>query len=776
MGRRLRYVLLSSLLLIGSTGCQVNETKSPNEVEIIRDQWGIAHVYGGNEAALFFGYGHAMAEDRMFQMMLQRRAVQGRLAEILGAGPQNRYLEFDRRYRILGVHHLGDKMLERMDQDTRDNLQAFAAGINAYLENQHGKLSPLFASNGGHPEPWQPADCVAVWHFVGNLFMPGWEDEVLAKRGSLTRSMTGQELKAEWPRTDDAGQIVSEAEFKRSYPHAYQRLQQIPKAHQEASIFRPRPRDFKASQNWVVAPSRSATGRPILQSDPQIEVRSPSFGYEIHLTGGRYNTRGWVIAPGSPGILIGWNKHVAWGATALLGDHADLFEERINPQNPGQYEWQGAWKDFETRTETIRVKGQDPVVFKVRRSHHGNVVNDLLHGVAPGEVYALTTSATAAEKSSLEGALKMMRARDWTSFRQAMSQFASPAPHIIYADAQNNIGYQTLVQTPVRPTIQRLPREGWSGDDEWTMIPFELMPSMLNPRSNQIYTANQLPAGSWYPYPLGPARGIGPRAERLAEIFSREGKFSVEDFITEVHRDAVNPALRDFVILALAVMDEEGNTDPQLDEALTILREWDYQLQVDRPAYTVASGILTALETEGVAQIWKMGYAGTEEGPSYMFRELMPRFRETGEAPDDPQLRAWLKEYLIKGIALAPSFDADVKNGGHIHTMPYQDSWMGLGSFAPEHDLQSPPLKVAAIQTIWSPVGQNYAQIVDFSDLDRSQSLNPPGISENPSSRHFNDQLGIWSRGELHPAPISRAGVEKYQESTTRLVYRPTGE
>ena len=156
-----------------------------------------------------------------------------------------------------------------------------------------------------------------------------------------------------------------------------------------------------------------------------------------------------------------------------------------------------------------------------------------------------------------------------------------------------------------------------------------------------------------------------------------------------------------------------------------------------------------------------------------MFRELMPTFRETGEAPKDPQLRAWLKEYLIKGIALAPSFDADVKNGGHIHTMPYQDSFMGLGSFAPEHDLQSPPLKVAAIQTIWSPVGQNYAQIVDFSDLDRSQSLNPPGISENPSSPHFKDQLGIWSRGELHPAPLSRAEVKKYQESTSRLVYRP---
>ena len=775
MNTRDRSVILGSLLILTSLiGCESSREQGQDEVEILRDQWGIAHVYAEKEPALFFGYGYAMAEDRMFQMMLHRRAALGRLAEILGSGPQNQHIESDRRYRILGLEHLGKRMLRQMDEDTRKTLQAFADGINHYLDRHRGRLSPLFTRYGGHPESWHPAHSVVLWHFIGNLFMPEWEDEVLAKRGQLTRSTTSDKLKAEWPRTDDVGQIVSEEEFKRSYPDAYQRLKQIPKLPQQTSIFQPRPRDLKASQNWVVAPERSATGKAILQSDPQVEVRSPSFGYEAHLTGGRYNTRGWAIAVGAPGILVGWNENVAFGATALLGDHADLFEERINPENPDQYAWGEEWKKFEKRTEVIRVKDQDDLVFEVRRTHHGNVVTDLLQGVEEGEVYTLTSAASAAEKSTLEAVLKMMRAHDWISFREAMSQYSSPAPHIIYADVHDNIGYQTLVRTPVRDAVQRLPRQGWTGNDEWTMIPFELMPSMLNPRTNQIYTANPLPAGQWYPYPLGPARGVGPRAERLADIFRREGTFSVQDFITEVHRDAVNPTLRDFVIFAVAVMDEESITDPELETAVAKLREWDYQLQVDRAAYTLASGILSVLETEGVAEIWKMGYAGTEEGPSYMFRELMPEFLKTGKVRDDPQLRSWLKEYLVKGIALASSFDADVENGGYIHKMPYQETFMGLGSFAPEHDLESPPLKVRAIQTIWSPVGQNYAQIVDFSNLDQSLSLNPPGISENPSSPHFKDQLGIWSRGELHPAPISRAGVEKYTKSSTRLIYLPT--
>ena len=767
-------ILRLSILLLAFNGliaCDGPSSRS-NEIEIVRDQWGIAHVYAASEQALFFGYGHVMAEDRMFQMMLRRRAAEGRLAEILGPGPRNRFVALDRRNRILGFRQLGERMVGRLEPDTRAILEAFAAGVNAYLESNAGQLSPLFDEFGGHPRPWRAADCITLWHWIGDRFMPGWEDEVLAKRGALTRARTNRSLKAEWPRVDDTGQIVSKEEFRRSYPDAYERLQAVSISERAVSRFNARQVDFKASQNWVVGPSRSVTGRPILQSDPQVPVRSPSFGYEIHLVGGRYNTRGWAIAIGAPGMLAGWNEHVAWGPTALLGDHADLFEERINPENPNQYETQGKWKNFSVRTETIQVKDGDPVRLQVRSTLHGNVVNALLDGVEPGEVYALTTAATAAEQSSLEGALKMMRAVDWPSFRRAMQQYASPAPHIIYADSKNNIGYQTLVRTPARATVDRLPRKGWSGEEEWTMIPFELMPSLLNPRSGQIYTANQLPAGSWYPYPLGPARGVGPRAQRLAELFNRDGKFSVNDFLNEVHRDAVNPTLRDFVIFALAAMAEEIAVDPLVTDALDRLADWDFQLIVGRRAYAVASGILHALETEGIAEIHKFGYAGTEEGPSYMFRELMPQFRNSGKLPEVPGLRAWLKKYLLKGIALAPNFVSDVENGGHIYAMPYQENWLEMGSFAPEHDLYSPPLPVRAIQTIWSPLGQNYAQIVDFSDLDNSQSINPPGISENPSSPHFKDQLGLWAKGEMHPAPLSRKGVEKYRTSTSRLIFR----
>ena len=766
-------IRLSMLLVMlnGLTACD-GLSSGPGEIEIIRDRWGIAHVYAESEQALFFGYGHAMAEDRMFQMMLRRRAAEGRLAEILGPGADNRFVSLDRRNRILGFKQLGERMVERLEPDTRATFEAFAAGVNAYLERHAEQLSPLFDEYGGRPKPWRAADCITLWHWIGDRFMPGWEDEVLAKRGALTRSRTNRLLKAEWPRVDDAGQIVSKEEFQRSYPEAYERLRQVSSDERAVSDFNPRKVDFKASQNWVVGPSRSATGKPILQSDPQVLVRSPSFGYEIHLTGGRYNTRGWAIAIGSPGLLAGWNEHVAWGPTALLGDHADLFEERTNPENPNQYERQGKWEEFDVRNETIQIKDGDPVTLQVRSTVHGNVVNELLDGVLAGEVYALTTAATAAEQSSLEGVLKMMRAENWASFRKAMQQYASPAPHIIYADSKNNIGYQTLVRTPARASEERLPREGWSGEEEWTMIPFELMPSLLNPRSGQIYTANQLPAGSWYPYPLGPARGVGPRAQRLAELFARSGNFSVDDFLNEVHRDAVNPTLRDFVILALAAMAEEPAVDPTVAKALEQLADWDFQLIVDRQAYAVASGILQILETEGVAEIHKFGYAGTEEGPSYMFRELIPQFRESGKLPEIQGLRAWLKKYLLKGIALAPDFAGDVENGGHVYTMPYQENWLGMGSFAPEHDLDSPPLPVRAIQTIWSPVGQNYAQIVDFSDIDNSQSINPPGISENPSSPHFKDQLGLWAKGEMHPAPLSRAGVQKYRESSSWLVYQ----
>ena len=265
------------------------------EIEVIRDRWGIAHVYADSEEGGFFGAGYATAEDRMFQMTLKRRQAQGRISEILGPGPEDKFLKSDRLVQTLDLYGKSTLELQVMEGSDRRLLEAYAQGVNAYLKKNLGSLDPLFARHGGEPEPWQAQDSLALWNYWGFKFSPHWQNEVAAKR-QLEKT---PELVAGEARLDDEAAIVSEAEFKRSNPEAYQRLLEISRegtrdgrGKQSRTQWFDPPFDApKASHNWVVSPRRSTTGAPLLVGKPQLTVDSPNKGHEIHIHAGRYNVR-----------------------------------------------------------------------------------------------------------------------------------------------------------------------------------------------------------------------------------------------------------------------------------------------------------------------------------------------------------------------------------------------------------------------------------------------------------------------------------------------------
>jgi penicillin G amidase len=800
MNFRIALMLLLCAQLV--TACSREQTF---DVEIIRDSWGIAHVYGGSDEAVFYGAGYATAEDRMFQMMLRRRVVSGRTAEILGRGPDDRFFKSDQKFRIFGITRRAVERLKALAPETRNNLEAYAAGVNAYLDEHRGRLSPLFARYGGDPEPWTAGDCLAIWDGLADRFSMGWAEELAAKREWERQAVKGGPAPPPIRRVrlDDSAQIVSEEEFKQSNPEVYSRLKTRMDGQKQRAESRALLQELNLSHNWVVSGTRSTTGKPVLQSDPHYGVTNPAFWYEIHLSGGRYNVRGLGVA-GVPGMLIGWNERCAWGVTALAGDTADLFEEKVNPDNPDQYLWKDAWSSFERRSETIRIKGSEEVRFDVRESRHGPIVNDLLSGLKPGEVYALHYTILWVPTSSLESMLNVMRAADWSSVRKALAGYAAPPLHMIYADVQGNIGYQTATLVPARMGDTRFPRKGWDGGDEWTMVPFEELPSMLNPSAGHVFTANHLAAGSWYPHLVGGGRGDGPRSLRLREIFSEnpERKFSPRDFVTAVHQDAVNPVVRDAVILGRKVVEEDGDRDPQIRQLLEALNGWDFRMSTQSAAFPSARGLLEAIESTKLAGTpLEERYGEGWSGVTVMFKAVMPSFRQTGQTPTDPEIRRWLKNAFREGFRRRGYGQQQTENTGWmkaeaskngaaappatggqpgiIRRMAYQDVAEGygaerFGSLAPEYDLDSPPLCCPLTQTIWAQEGGSYSQIVDLGDLDRSLSMLPPGISENPASPHFKDQMDLWARGEFHPAPLSRPGVEAIKRSSKRLSYRPT--
>ena len=770
--------LFGVLLLVGAFAAV---SHAAERVEIIRDHWGVANVFAETEETLFYGAGYAMAEDRLLQMMLVRSEAEGRLAKLLGPGERDRFIKSDKTFRLLGFDRHARTLLTRLQPDTRRCLEAFAAGVNAFADEHPERLLKIVDLFPQKPRAWEAADCMAVWARVAYQFTRGWENEVKALRKYEQWAQTrepGEPFPGAQLMRDDSAAIVTEEEFQRTSPQIYQRLKKVAATRAPAvGWFGPPPQVFKASHNWVVSAERSTTGKPILESNPQIPVSFPTLMYEIHLVGGRYDVRG-IAFPGSPGIFIGWNRHCAWGATALGGDHADLFQERIDPHDATRYRYKEKSLPFTVRTETIAIKGRDPVKLEVRETVHGPVVNAILEDVKKGDVFALKHTLLASTRSSLEAQMAMMRASDWASFRAGMKGYVAPACNMIFADDRGNIGYQTLVSTPKRRGLDPLPRKGWTGDDEWEMLPFEEMPSLLNPTSNTIFTANHLPVGSWYPYLITTSRGEGPRSWRLRELLAGDQQLSVADFHQMVHLDCINPGLRDFVKLATQVLREDGKVDLRLQEAIGTLEDWDGRLVTDSLAYPLARSVLDVLLEQtkaGNSYFGQFGsdwsqYDGSWNGVNGVLKYLMGAYRQTEQTPRDPGIRRWLKSSLVK--ALRKTKSSRQHQPPVTHRMPYQNNLGQFGSLASQFDVVSPPLTCPVPQTIWSQGGETFVQIVDLSDIDNSLSLLPPGVSEDPSSPHAQDQVSIWVEGKMHPAPITRAGVMAVKESVHHVTWQ----
>lgn len=310
------------------------------------------------------------------------------------------------------------------------------------------------------------------------------------------------------------------------------------------------------------------------------------------------------------------------------------------------------------------------------------------------------------------------------------------------------------------------------------MVPFEEMPTLLNPTSNTIFTANHLPVGSWYPYLVSTSRGEGPRSWRLRELLAGDRRLSVEDFHQLVHLDSTNPGIRDFVTLATRVLREDGDLSPQFEDSISTLESWDGRLVTDSPAYPFARSVLDVLleqTREGSSFFAQFGrdwgqYGGSWNGLNGVLKHLMGAYRETDQTPTDPGIRRWLKSSLVQ--ALRESKSSQQHEPPITHRMPYQSNMGQWGSLAHEFDLVSPPLTCPVTQTIWSQAGESYVQIVDLADVDSSLSLLPPGISEDPSSPHAHDQIPIWVKGQLHPAPLTREGVLAVKESVRHLTWQ----
>ena len=781
-----------------------------HEVQVLRDAWGIPHVFSETDAGAFYGLGYATAEDRAFQMTYSLRIIQGRLAEVIGevrrSNRDETSVDHDRKMRTFGFYRAAQQTAANLEPETRDLLQAYCDGVNAYFRDHREDLHPLFARLGLEPELWTPADCLVSWWHLAQFFATDGTRDLIAGRNRSGDERPGQGRRdrptargdsrrvsppdattslAPLP-PDDTPAVVKRSDLsaewiERAFNYAREHRLDDGEARDEEGP--------KFSHAWVVGGRRTTTGSAVLVSDPQTQVRNPALFYEYHVQGKTFNARG-IGVPGSPVILIGFTDRVAWGVTALGADQADLFQLDTDPAQPDQYRFNGQWRTMIVHRETIRVKGHEPIDVIVRETHLGPVATAYCFAArGEPEVALKRIPICESDRETIQAAVAMMRAGNVTEFDAALAGWRFPSANMVFGDRAGDIGYRVVGALPVRsrhdPSQGRTARPGHRSDQDWqAILPHDLAPGVINPAAGYLYSGNHRPIESWYPLPLGAMTGTGGdtlRSWRLRERLEQQAMFTPEDVLA-IHFDAVNPARRDIVRLGLHLRDvlrRELSEDAR--RALEHLEPWQRagaSTSLTEPGAELAVELNTFFRfvSTDLAQI----YGGGEGGLAYFLRTATARLDQNPRGELSPLEQGFIDQSLSAAWQAArekygrdpATWNAHAREAVRLQGMEYYESLDGFPTLDRAEVLPFPALSRVDGGTIGCQTAQSYTQWVPLHEPDRAQSIMPMGQSERPGHPSRTSTMALWVESRLHPAPLSKSKVEALSVSTKTLQMR----
>jgi penicillin amidase len=733
-------------------------------VEVLRDRNAIPHIYAQSLEDAYYGLGFVHAQDRLWQMETSRRIAAGRVSEVLGPAG----LEADRFLRTLGIRRVAEANLRHYDPETRRLLDAYTAGVNAFLATKP-VLPPEFWILRASPEPWTPADSVAsakmmAWDLGGN-----WRNELLRMQLAKTLSSSRiQEFLAPYP----GDSPVKLPDLKALYG-----------AMERAPIQVSAQSEGHGSNSWVVNGSRSATGKPLLANDPHLALTAPSVWYLAHLHAPGLEAIGGTL-PGIPGILVGRTERIAWGFTNTGPDVQDLYLEKLDAA--GNYVTPDGARPFTLIEETIRVKGGDTERLRIRISRHGPVISDVsraaLEATPRGYALAFAWTALAEDDLTLQAALKLARVREWASFVEVGRELHAPQQNVTYADTAGNIGVIAPGRVPVRKPQNDLkglaPAPGWDARYDWAgYIPFDELPRAFNPRSGLIVNANQkiVPAG--YPHHITSEWQPPYRAQRITELLLINDTHDRESF-ARIQSDVVSLAARE---LLPALTATQAKSDEARD-VLQMLAAWDGTMAADRPEPLIVTAwwreLARSLYADELGDAFRMNW-----GPRAVFvanvladRGGQSRWCDDVRTPRQESCDELLAASLERALAdLRSRFGknmskwswGDAHAAVHRHRPLSRNAWL-----ARLFDVRVPSAgdsyTVNAGHPEFADAAEPYASrhaaslraIYDLSDMQASVFIQSTGQSGNPLSPHYRAFSGPWARGEYVPMLTERSRLE----------------
>jgi penicillin amidase len=716
------------------------------EIRIERDADGVPRIIAQNDEDLSFGLGFVHAQERLFQMELQRRYGAGRLSEIFG--PQA--VAVDRQMRVLGLYRAAEAEIPFLSTEMNHALDAYAAGVNAFLTSRRGALPPEFLLLGFAPEPWRPADSL-VWGKLMAVQLGGnYRGELL--RARMARTIPAADLDFLYP------------DYPKDAPTTLAEMAPIYRQIALDELYEALPAlvgPIYASNNWVVDGVHSASGKPILANDPHLAFGSPGFWYLARLETPQHQITG-ATAAGVPLVVIGHNERIAWGFTTTTADVEDLFVEQVDPADPGRYLTPQGSAPFQSRHETVVVKGAAPVEITIRETRHGPVLSDALPpGAADrGFVLALAATFTIPGDRSAEALWEVNRAADWPSFRAALRQFVGPVQNIVYADVDGTIGFIAPGQVPIRRRGQGwLPAPGWTGSHDWTgFIPFDTLPTAINPPSGHFVTANNKIVPDNYPYFLSRDWDLPNRAERIEALLAA----------TPVQTAASSAAIQadTFSLMAerlVPLMTGTVTQNPATREMVERLRNWDFRMDMDKvePLLFTAwlrefsRSILFGRFGDAVSDYWDLR-------PRVMEAVLTerPDWCDDPKRPGEESCGSRLAEALEATLArLGRDYGSDMAQWqwrrAHVAVfansvfsrIPVLRDWLRIAIPTPgAYDtLNRGPSTIRDDTTPFEQrFGAGLRMIADLASPEDARMITAPGQSGDPLSAHYADLLQRW--------------------------------
>jgi penicillin amidase len=731
-------------------------------VSVLRDRWGVAHIYAQNQHDLFFAQGFVAAQDRLFQMELWKRSGQGRLAEILGPSA----LQRDANARLLSYRGDMKLELESYSPDTREILESFTQGINAYIasraESGAQGLPLEFQIAGFQPEPWKPIDCLnrmAAFSMTGNAFAELAHAQATQTVGAEAASkLFDFDPPVKLDPAPGAGLSGLTPALLRNLVGSDTRI-----------VFSKPPQE---SNNWTISGKLTRSGKPLLANDPHRVIAEPSLRYMVHLVAPGWDVIG-AGEPGLPGVALGHNQNIAWGFTIFGLDQQDLYLEDLNPANPLQYKTAHGWDNMLVRKEVFGIRGSPDVEVDLKFTNHGPVLWQ-----DGKRALALRWVGAEAGTAGYLGSLAVDRAQNWKDFEAAMPRWKVPSENIVYADREGNIGEHSVGLAPLRKHWTGLLPVPGAGGYEWSgFVPVEELPHQFNPAAGFVVTANHKMIPEGYPYKVGYSWADPYRFQRITQVLqkARSGDKLDVEALEHLQSDVLSlPAMQLIERLRTEIASQKTTAGAEL------LLRWNGEMTRESAAAALYEVWLQIVIRETMNRAVPQPLRSTSEDWSahqvlgYLGRMSQSMQNHSNSLLSNSLEEAWRELEKLEGP------DPATWSWGKLHVVRFRhplDQTEGSTSLLDPGPVPRPGDEYTVNATGYfgnsldQVSGASYREILDLSDWDHSVAVNTPGQSGQPGSPHYSDLLPLWSEGRYFPLLYSREAVEK--EVTDRLLLKP---